>query len=171
MECNEGSIPQAKAALQRIESFVRSIEPDRDDPENEAEVKEFRRVFYGHLDADFDTPKALGGLFEFIHRQNRLGTRHHRFRGFGVSDRASMANKRSCVSLAELASGAQAVVREVGGGKVFASRLAGMGLIVGSRLEVLQNLHHGPVLIRVRDTRIALGRGEAMRVLAEEVAG
>jgi ferrous iron transport protein A len=77
----------------------------------------------------------------------------------------------SYVSLAELASGAQAIVRKVGGGKTLASRLAGMGLAVGSRLEILQNPHHGPVLIRVRDTRIALGRGEAMRVLAEEVAG
>jgi len=63
------------------------------------------------------------------------------------------------------------VVRQVGGGKALAGRLAAMGLIVGSRLEVLQNLPHGPVLIRVRDTRIALGRGEAIKVLAEEVTG
>jgi Fe2+ transport system protein FeoA len=75
------------------------------------------------------------------------------------------------VSLTELASGARAVVRKVGGGKALASRLAAMGLLVGSRLEVLQNPHRGPVLIRVRDTRIALGRGEATKVLAEEVAG
>jgi cysteinyl-tRNA synthetase len=73
MEFNEAGIPQAKAALQRIESFVRSIESDRDDPENEAKVDEFRSVFYGHLDDDFDTPKALGALFEFIRQQNRLG--------------------------------------------------------------------------------------------------
>jgi ferrous iron transport protein A len=75
------------------------------------------------------------------------------------------------VSLAELASGTQAVVRAVGGGKTLAGRLAAMGLVVGSRLEVLQNPHHGPVLVRVRDTRIALGRGEATKILAEEVAG
>jgi ferrous iron transport protein A len=74
----------------------------------------------------------------------------------------------SYVSLAELASGAQAVVREVSGGKVFASRLAAMGLIADSRVEVLQNPPHGPLLIRVRDTRIALGRGEATKVLVEE---
>jgi ferrous iron transport protein A len=82
-----------------------------------------------------------------------------------------MTNKRSCVPLAELPSGAQAVVRQVGGGKVLASRLAGMGLVVGSQLEILQNPDHGPVLIRVRGTRIALGRGEAMKILAEEVGG
>lgn len=79
--------------------------------------------------------------------------------------------KVSSVSLAELATGARAVVCEVGGGKAFARRLAGMGLVVGSQLEILQNPDRGPVLIRVRGTRIALGRGEAMKVLAEEVGG
>jgi ferrous iron transport protein A len=44
-----------------------------------------------------------------------------------------------------------------------------MGLTVGSRLEVLQNCGYGPVLVRVRDTRIGLGRGEAAKVLVEEV--
>lgn len=75
----------------------------------------------------------------------------------------------SCVLLAELEPGVQAIVREVGGGRAFAGRLASMGLVVGSRLEVLQNSPHGPMLIRVRDTRIALGRGEAAKVLAEKV--
>ena len=50
-----------------------------------------------------------------------------------------------------------------------AGRLAGMGLTVGSRVEVLQNRGHGPVLGRVRETRIGLGRGEAAKVLVEEV--
>jgi len=77
----------------------------------------------------------------------------------------------SYVSLAELAPGAQVIVRKVGGGKTLASRLAAMGLLVGSRLDILQNPQHGPMLIRVRDTRIALGRGEATKVLAEEVSG
>lgn len=59
--------------------------------------------------------------------------------------------------------------RRRGGGRAFAGRLASMGLVVGSRLEVLQNSPRGPMLIRVRDTRIALGRGEAAKVLAEKV--
>ena len=50
---------------------------------------------------------------------------------------------------------------------MFASRLAAFGLSLGSEVEVLQNRGHGPVLIRVRDTRIALGRGEAKKILAE----
>jgi ferrous iron transport protein A len=43
-----------------------------------------------------------------------------------------------------------------------------MGLTVGSRLEVLQNRGRGPMLVRVRETRIALGHGEAIKILVEE---
>jgi ferrous iron transport protein A len=70
-------------------------------------------------------------------------------------------------SLAVLPAGTHAVVRRLRGGRGLAGRLAGMGLTVGSRLEVLQNRGHGPVLVRVRDTRIGLGRGEAAKVLVE----
>jgi ferrous iron transport protein A len=45
-----------------------------------------------------------------------------------------------------------------------------MGLSVGSRLKVLQNRGHGPLLVLVRDTRIALGRGEALKIMVEEQA-
>jgi ferrous iron transport protein A len=71
------------------------------------------------------------------------------------------------VALLELPTGAKAVVRGLAGGSAFAARLAAMGLVVDSPLEVLQNRAHGPVLILVRGTRIALGRGEAARVLVE----
>jgi ferrous iron transport protein A len=76
-------------------------------------------------------------------------------------------NRQTRVPLDQLPIGAHAVVRQFGGGKEFASRLAAMGLSVGSRLEVLQNRGGGPILVLVRDTRIALGRGEAMKILVE----
>lgn len=68
------------------------------------------------------------------------------------------------IRLDTLPGGACAVVRALDGGSPFASRLAAMGLVPGSRLEVLQNTGRGPVLIRVTDTRIALGRGEAAKI-------
>jgi ferrous iron transport protein A len=73
--------------------------------------------------------------------------------------------------LDQLPAGSKAVVRQLGGGKEFANRLASMGLSVGSSLKVLQNRGQGPVLVLVRDTRIALGRGEAMKILTEEELG
>jgi len=77
--------------------------------------------------------------------------------------------KVSNTSLVQLSAGSRAVVRQLRGGKDFGSRLAAMGLSVGSNLEVLQNSRHdSPVLILVRDTRIALGHGEALKILVEE---
>lgn len=58
----------------------------------------------------------------------------------------------------------------VAGEREAAIRLAAMGVVAGSRIEVLQNREHGPVLLLVRDTRIALGRDEASQVLVEEIS-
>ncbi|HVC10276.1 MAG TPA: FeoA family protein [Burkholderiales bacterium] len=74
------------------------------------------------------------------------------------------------VPLLDLPSGTRTVVRQLTGGPVFTGRLAAMGVAVDSPLEVLQNRGRGPVLVLVRDTRIALGRGEAAKILVEKTA-
>lgn len=61
-------------------------------------------------------------------------------------------------------------MRRLTGGAAFSGRLAAMGLVADSPLEVLQNRGRGPVLVLVRDTRIALGRGEAAKILVEAPA-
>jgi ferrous iron transport protein A len=43
-----------------------------------------------------------------------------------------------------------------------------MGISVGCQIEVLQNPAHGSLLVLVRDTRIALGRGVAAKILVKE---
>lgn len=73
------------------------------------------------------------------------------------------------VFLDQLAPKAHAIVTEMRGGRGFISRLAGMGISVGCQLEILQNAARGPLLVRVRDTRIALGRGEASKILVQEL--
>lgn len=75
--------------------------------------------------------------------------------------------ERQLVSLDQFGSGMRGVVRQLQGGNEFASRLAAMGLSIGSEFEVLQNRGHGPVLVRVRGTRIAFGRGEALKIVVE----
>jgi ferrous iron transport protein A len=71
------------------------------------------------------------------------------------------------VLLAELPAGTRAVVQALRGGRELMSRLGAMGLVAGAPIEVLQNPRRGPLLVLVRDTRIALGRGEAAKVLVE----
>jgi ferrous iron transport protein A len=73
--------------------------------------------------------------------------------------------------LSEIQTGARIVVRRVDGGRGLLSRLAALGLVVGSDLEVLQNSQDGPMLVRVRNTRVALGRDEARKVLVGELPG
>ena len=72
------------------------------------------------------------------------------------------------LSLDQLPKDAHAVVRKLRGGGELVHRLAAMGLTEGAQLVVLQNTGHGPMLVSVRDTRIALGRGEAIKVLVEK---
>lgn len=74
------------------------------------------------------------------------------------------------VSLDRLPEGSRAVVRQLRGGLEFTGRLAAMGLAVDTPLTVLQNPGQGPMLVNVRDTRLALGRGEAMKILVETSA-
>ena len=54
------------------------------------------------------------------------------------------------------------------GGHQFLSRLASLGFTPGARLQVVQNYGHGPIIVRLRDTRVALGRGEAKKILVEK---
>jgi ferrous iron transport protein A len=76
--------------------------------------------------------------------------------------------KQQQTFLDQLDPGMRAVVSELRGGREFASRLAGMGISVGSQIKVLQNPAHGSLLVLVRDTRIALGRGVAAKILVKE---
>ena len=77
--------------------------------------------------------------------------------------------KPALSTLDHLSVGATAVVRELDGGNEFSGRLAAMGVVLGAALQVMQNSGKGPMLVRVRDTRLALGRGEAQRILVERV--
>jgi ferrous iron transport protein A len=72
---------------------------------------------------------------------------------------------KGVLSLAEVPEGSQAVVQGLRGGGGFLGRMATLGFIVGGKVSVLQNSGCGPVIVLVRDTRVALGRGEALKVL------
>jgi ferrous iron transport protein A len=70
-------------------------------------------------------------------------------------------------SLSDLDTGTRAVVRQLRGGREFAGRLATLGFTIGAELTVIQNYGRGPITVLIRSTRIALGRGEASKVLVD----
>jgi ferrous iron transport protein A len=53
------------------------------------------------------------------------------------------------------------------GGHDFLSRLASLGFTPGAHVKVVRNAGHGPIIVTLRDTRVALGRGEALKILVE----
>ena len=78
---------------------------------------------------------------------------------------------KSVTSLSNLAPGEVGTVVDLGGGREIASRLAVLGLAPGGEVTVVQNYGHGPVIVLARSTRIALGRGQAMKVQVRRLAG
>jgi len=73
------------------------------------------------------------------------------------------------IVLGNMAPGNRGLVRRLAGGQGFVSRLAALGFTMGVEVKMLQNFGRGPLIVLVRDTRVALGRGEAMQVVVEPV--
>ncbi len=71
--------------------------------------------------------------------------------------------------LADVSAERSVRVRQLHGGKDFASRMAALGLIEGAEIKVIQNYKHGPLIAMVCGSRVSLGRGEAAKVLVENL--
>ena len=69
------------------------------------------------------------------------------------------------VPLVQLDLGQVGLVRSVRGGHRLMSRLAALGFTPGAPVRVMRNHGFGPIIVSVRGAQIALGRGEAGRVL------
>lgn len=67
-------------------------------------------------------------------------------------------------SLADISVGEGATVLVIHGDRQVTSRLASLGLTPGVQVDMLRNYGHGPLIISVRGTRVALGRGEASKI-------
>jgi ferrous iron transport protein A len=65
----------------------------------------------------------------------------------------------------------EAVIVEVRGGMGLTRRLAEIGFTNGTRVKVLHSAPPGPMLVMVRGSRIALGRGIAMKIMVNPVEG
>jgi len=69
------------------------------------------------------------------------------------------------LALAQLRPGELGYIRALRGGRGFISRLATLGFTLGAEVEMVQNYGRGPLIVMIRDSRVALGRGEAMHIL------
>ncbi len=87
---------------------------------------------------------------------------HHVFIPYAASD---------FIPLAELRPGERATFAGFGGGRHMARRLIALGFTPGVEVEMVQNYHHGPLLVSIRGSYVAIGRGEAHKILVKRRQG
>ncbi|MDI7275400.1 MAG: metal-dependent transcriptional regulator [Anaerolineae bacterium] len=75
------------------------------------------------------------------------------------------------IPLSALPSGETGIIRGFKAGRGLVSRCLALGFTPGTAVKMIQNSGHGPVIVLVRDTRVALGRGEAQKVLVVRGGG
>ncbi len=74
-----------------------------------------------------------------------------------------------CLPLAFLPEGAIATVIKVMGGRGASRHLVDMGFSPPATVKVLKSSPPGAMLVMVKDSRVALGRGMAMKILVGSV--
>lgn len=72
--------------------------------------------------------------------------------------------------LALLPSCSSGLVSSLPPSRGLAKRLIALGMTPGAEVRVLQNRGRGPLIVEVHGCRLALGRGQAMRVEVEPLA-
>lgn len=98
-------------------------------------------------------PRSVGGLALLERAAN------------AVRSGSGAARDAAATRLSMLQAGEAGVVAGLAGGSGLGGRLAGMGFAPGTPIKVLQATTHGPLIVMLRDTRVALGAGEANQVL------
>ena len=73
------------------------------------------------------------------------------------------------IPLLLLKEGEEGIVQLVSGGLGLVGRLASLGITSGMRIKVVRNIG-GPLIITTNGTRIAIGKGQAQKILIQRLA-
>ncbi len=73
--------------------------------------------------------------------------------------------------LTQAAVGAEVRVIAIYGGRRLRRRLADLGINIGMVIRVLQRNQHGPLILAVKDARMAVGHGVAHKIMVEPAGG
>lgn len=71
------------------------------------------------------------------------------------------------ISLSQLPANGSATILSFSSGRLETVRLASLGFTPGAQVAMMQNFGRGPLIVTVRGTRVALGRGEAASILVQ----
>jgi len=81
-----------------------------------------------------------------------------------------MRFKQLLIPLTSIEDHERAVIHELNGGHGFIKRLMILGLTPGAEIIMEHNYHHGPLVIALGDSRIAIGRGEGAKVIVQRIS-
>lgn len=74
------------------------------------------------------------------------------------------------IPLALLSEGEKAeIIDFIKKGRSILCHLRDIGLFAGKVIEVLSNQGNGPILLRINDTKIAIGRAMAMKIMVRRI--
>lgn len=73
---------------------------------------------------------------------------------------------KNLLLLSSLREGEEGTVHSMSGKRGMTNRLAAMGLVPGTKIKVLRN-SWGPVMVLASNTRVAIGKGQACKILIE----
>jgi Fe2+ transport system protein FeoA len=73
---------------------------------------------------------------------------------------------KNLLLLSSLREGEEGTVHSMSGKRGMTNRLAAMGLSPGTKIKVLRN-SWGPVIVLASNTRVAIGKGQACKILIE----
>jgi len=82
-----------------------------------------------------------------------------------------MPHPSKSTSLAQLPAGQHATILSFTGGRNVTNRLTSLGFTPGVNVLMTQNLGHGPLIVTVRGSQVALGRGEAQKIFINQGHG
>jgi ferrous iron transport protein A len=71
-------------------------------------------------------------------------------------------------SLDQVKKGEHAIFISISAEKAVTSRLTSLGFTPGVEIEMKQNFGHGPLVVNIRGTRVALGRSEAKHIAVDK---
>ena len=73
----------------------------------------------------------------------------------------------SGIALSDLHTNEFATILAFSSGRLEMTRLASLGFTPGAQISMTQNFGRGPLIVTVRGTRVALGRGEAAQIYVQ----
>ncbi len=75
-----------------------------------------------------------------------------------------MSTNFNQINLSQIHQGENVIISSLHEGNELNRRLTSLGFTPGVGIEIVQNFGRGPMIVEIRGTRIALGRGEASKI-------